>query len=179
MNQLDRRERADRPESDQDRVRDDDRGAASDCDRDDVPRGREAPDSPVDPERHEEDVAGAQQNRKQRKEDRALVRRSEGAHHEDVGGEERAADEHEVGDDLDQATGLEDDSAPERRWRPFSARTGAFFEVAEEAPELNEQDEGQEHTDRGEPCVVEDVVGESGRADGGGDEGEQEDSLRL
>ena len=101
------------------------------------------------------------------------------ADRQEVRGEERGADEHEVGEHLDQAARLEDERAPERRLRALDATPRALLEIAQEAPELDEQDERHEHADRRQAAVVEDVVGERRRADRGRDDREQEHGLRL
>ncbi len=90
------------------------------------------------------------------------------------------ADDDEVDDDLDEAPRLEHERPPERRLRPLrDAAARALLEVAQEAAELNEQHEGDEHAEGGQPPVVEHVVGERRRADRSRDEREQEHRPRL
>ena len=177
---LDGGERPDRAQRHEDEVGDDRRRRAPDRDRDDVARGREPPHPAVHAEGDEEDVARGEQDRQRGEEDRALVLRPRSADDEEVGGEEGAADDQEVDDDLDEPARLEDERPPERRLgRLGGAAARERLEIAQEAPELDEQDEGDEHAERGQPPVVEDVVRERGRADRRGDEREQEHRLRL
>ena len=149
------------------------------ADRHDVARGRVAPHPPVDAERDEGHVADAEQDRERGEEDRALELAAEGPDDQHVRAEERRTDDDEVDDDLDEAARLEDERAPERRLRGLVAPPGALLEVAQEAPELHEQDEGHEHAERGQAAVVEHVVRQRGRADRRRHEREQEHGLRL
>ena len=98
---------------------------------------------------------------------------------EEVRGEKRGADDDEVREHLDQTARLEDERPPQRRLRALDATPRALLEIAQEAPELDEQDERHEHADRRQAPVVEDVVGESRRADRGRDDREEEHGLRL
>src|SRR5262245_57218308 len=93
---LDSRERADRPQGDEDEVRDDGRPEAADDDGHDVAGRGEPPDAPVHTELDEEDVARPQQDRQRGEVDRTLVVGTRAVHREDVRGEERRADEDEV-----------------------------------------------------------------------------------
>ena len=61
----------------------------------------------------------------------------------------------------------------------FGSAARALLEIAQEASELDEQDEGDEHAERGQPAVVEHVVGERRRPDRRRHEREQEHGLRL
>ncbi len=158
---------------------DDRRADAPDRDRNDVARGGEAPDPPVDAERDEEDVPGCEQDRKGGKEDRALELAPEASDHEEVGREEGRADDDEVDDDLDEAAGLEHECLPQRHLRRRVSSARAFLEVAQEAAELHEQDEGEQDAECGQATVVQHVVGESGRADRSRDERQEQDGVRL
>ena len=130
-----------------------------------VARGREAPHAPVDAECDEEDVPGGEQDRKRGEEDGALELAPETSDHEDVRREEGCADDDEVDDDLDEAAWLEHERLPQRDLRGRVASARAFLEVAQEAAELHEQDEGEEDAEGGEATVVQHVVREGGRAD--------------
>ena len=100
------------------------------------------------------DVARREEDRQRREEDERSNSVPRPPIDEVVRGEEGAADEHEVHDDLDEAPWLEDERAPERRLgRRLCAAARALLEIAEEAPELDEQHEGHEDADRGQPAL--------------------------
>ena len=134
-------------------------------DREQVARGREPPDPPVDAEEDEEDVADAEQDRQRREEDPALDVRAAAVDEEEVGGEERDADDREVGEHLDEAAGIGEERTPERRRRAGIVAARALLQVGEEARELDEDDERDQQPDRGHAGVCEHVVGERGRAE--------------
>ena len=69
----------------------------------------------------------------------------------------------EVDEHLDEPARLRDQRAPKWRWRAGIGAARALLEVAEEARELDEDDERDEHADRGHPRVGKRVVGERGR----------------
>ena len=164
---------------DEHEVREDSGHAAAERDRDHVARGRVAPYAPVHAERDERDVANREQDWQRREEDRALELRAQPSDDEHVRGEQRGAHDDEVDDDLDETPGLEHDRVPERGVARLRAASRALLEIAEEAPELDEQDERHEHAEGRQAAVVEDVVRERGRADRRRDEREQEHGLRL
>ncbi len=128
-------------------VGDDRRAEAADDDGDDVARRRESPHPPIDAERDEEDVPRREHDRQRRQVDGPLEVRSRAPDREEVRDEERRADEDEVREHLDQSPRLEDQRAPERRLRALDTAPRALLEVAQEAPELHEQDEGHEDAD--------------------------------
>src|SRR5207249_504637 len=64
------------------------------------------------------------------------------------------------------------------RERPRALRAAAV-DVGEEAPQLDEKREGDEHADRRETAVAERLVREARRAERGRDEGEQEHRAGL
>ena len=103
-----RREADDEPRSEtDDRPASDRRHRARDRDDELVGRRRVAPDAAVDPAEHEAEVAGSEHDRKRCEEGRALDVVPEPADDDVVGGEERAAHEREVDDDLDHPSRLE------------------------------------------------------------------------
>ena len=98
---------------------------------------------------------------------------------EQIRSEERAANEHEVDEHLEQPARLEHERSPQRRLWTLGAAAGTLLEIAQKADELDEQDECHEHSDRGQATVVEDVVRERGCADGRRHDGKQKHSFRL
>ncbi len=98
---------------------------------------------------------------------------------EQVGGQKRDADDREVREHLDEAARVREEGTPERgRWaRVLAARP--LLQVAEEAGELDEDDERDQHPDRGDAGVREHVVGERGRAEQRREQGQGGDRLLL
>ena len=118
---------------------------------------RVAPHAPVDPECDERDVSHAENNRQGAEEDRSLQCTAFSANDDEVGEQERGADQNEVDKHLDEPPGVECQRMAERRVAHLAAAC-ALVEVAEEAAELDEQYEREQHADGGHPSVVEDVV---------------------
>ena len=87
----------------------------------------------------------------------------------------RGGDQDEVEQHLEQPPAVEDDAsaASSRPARP-RPRPRAALEVDEEAGELDEQRERDQDADERDPVVAEHAVGERGRAEAGGDRGEQD-----
>ena len=102
-----------------------------------------------------------------------LVRRPVAGREQEVGDAEGDADQHEVDEHLDEPPRREEDLAQQHG--PVGRVRAGPVEVGEEARELHEHDEGDEHADEGHAAVVVGRVGEAGGAEAGGDDREQDD----
>ena len=91
-------------------------------------------------------------------------------HGEQVGEPERRADQREVDEDFREAPAMHDHPAEP----PLLHNPGAFLDVGQEARKLNEEGEGHEHSEKRDPPVVDDGVGETRAAQRRGDDSQQD-----